>query len=212
MSFDHLAPHYRWMERVLAGNLLHRVRTCWLGDIDAPKRVLFAGEGPGRMLEACVKTFSRCDFTVLDQSHAMLQQAQHRIQRHRETAHTFRFEQTDLRAPSPNMGPFDLIITNFVLDCFAPDDLAKVIHHLAATGSPKAQWLLADFCVPSHGWQRMRAKLILWIAYRFFRCATNLPARAITPPDNFLIAHGFQLDRRQHFSHGLLHADLWKRS
>jgi len=27
MSFDALAPHYRWMERVFAGNLMQRHRT-----------------------------------------------------------------------------------------------------------------------------------------------------------------------------------------
>ena len=30
MSFDRLAPHYSWMERVLAGRELHKCRTAFL--------------------------------------------------------------------------------------------------------------------------------------------------------------------------------------
>ena len=59
MSFDLLAPHYRWMEWVLAGEKLQRCRTAWLEVLPAPARVLILGEGNGRFLEALMRQIGR---------------------------------------------------------------------------------------------------------------------------------------------------------
>src|SRR5436189_4439542 len=80
MSFDRFAPHYRWMEAVLAGGLLQRCRTRWLTEVRGARRALLVGEGNGRMLEACAAALPDCQFTVLDQSEGMLAQAQRRWQ------------------------------------------------------------------------------------------------------------------------------------
>src|SRR5947207_3033135 len=53
MSFDLLAPHYRWMEFLLAGEKLHRGRTAFLDLIPPPEKILLAGEGHGRCLVEC---------------------------------------------------------------------------------------------------------------------------------------------------------------
>jgi hypothetical protein len=48
--------------------------------------------------------------------------------------------------------------------------------------------------------------------YAFFRFVTRLPARKLTPPDNYLQAAGFRLRSRQQTDWGLLHSDWWERS
>ena len=75
MSFNRLAPHYRWMEAVLAGGVLQQCRTRWLAEVRTPRRALLAGEGPGRMLEACVQAWPECEFTALDSSNGMIERA-----------------------------------------------------------------------------------------------------------------------------------------
>lgn len=37
MSFDRIAPHYRWLEAILAGNVLQRARTAWLAATPPPR-------------------------------------------------------------------------------------------------------------------------------------------------------------------------------
>ena len=50
MNFDTLAPHYRWMEWILAGNKLQKARTRWLREIAGARRVLLVGEGSARCI------------------------------------------------------------------------------------------------------------------------------------------------------------------
>ena len=108
-------------------------------------------------------------------------------------------------------GRFDLIVTHFFLDCFPAAQLAAVIELLADSASAGANWLIADFMVPERGWQRWRARLILWLAYAFFRRVTGLSAKRIVPPDEFLVRAGFSLRRQMRSEWGLLRSDLWCR-
>ncbi len=210
MSFDRLAPHYRWMETLLAGSILQRCRTRWLADAPSPRRALLAGEGPGRMLDACAQVWPGCEFTVLDVSRGMLNQARRRW-RQGSDGPVVNFIAADAREWAGPRGKFDVVVTNFFLDCFAPDDLKRVIENLSAVAAPGATWLVSDFKVPPAGWRHWRARFVLALAYGFFRIATDISARRITPPDEYLRAAGFVLRRRTGFNFGLLHADLWQR-
>lgn len=210
MSFDRLAPHYRWMEALLAGSVLQQCRTRWLAEVSPPRRALLAGEGPGRMLDACAQIWPDCEFTVLDSSRGMIEQTRRRPARLSKGV-SVNFIAADAREWSGPRGTFDMVVTNFFLDCFAPDDLKRVVENLGTAAAREATWVLSDFKVPSAGWRRWRARLVLASAYGFFRVVTDISARCITPPDENLRAVGFVLRRRESFNFGLLHADLWHR-
>ncbi|HTH48050.1 MAG TPA: class I SAM-dependent methyltransferase, partial [Candidatus Limnocylindria bacterium] len=156
MSFDRLAPHYRWMEAVLAGGLLQRCRTRWLGEVGGARRALLVGEGHGRMLEACAAALPGCEFTVLDQSEGMLATAQRRWAQI-GGRQKIRFQAADLRDWRAEGAAFDVVVTNFFLDCFTAEELPQVIANLSAALTLQGRWLLADFCVPPKGWRRLRA-------------------------------------------------------
>jgi ubiquinone/menaquinone biosynthesis C-methylase UbiE len=207
MSFDTLAPHYRWMERVLAGQKLQRCRTAFLDKIPAPKRALLVGEGNGRFLTAFITQFPNCEITCLDASAKMLAEA-----KRFSAPHPIQFIDTDIHAWKAPAATFDLIVTNFFLDCFPADQLAIIIKSLATASAPEATWLLADFNQPAQGWKRWRAQWILASMYLFFRAATKLPVKQLIAPDPFLIANGFHLVDRVHHDWELLHADHWKRA
>ena len=55
MSFDRLAPHYRWMEAVLAGGKLQRCRTAFLNEVKDARHALIVGDGNGRFLSALLR-------------------------------------------------------------------------------------------------------------------------------------------------------------
>lgn len=211
MSFDRLAPHYRWMERVLAGEKLQRCRLAWLGDVRDCQNVLVVGEGPGRFLGEAARALPSARFCCVDASAAMLARARAVWAKAGGEVERAQFVQTNLPAWEPPAGTFDLVVTHFFLDCFPADLLAAVVTRLAAGAGVNARWLLADFCVPARGIARWRARLALGAAYTFFRVATRLPARRLAPPEACLAAEGFQLVRRRTSDWGLLHSDLWQR-
>jgi ubiquinone/menaquinone biosynthesis C-methylase UbiE len=211
MSFDALAPHYRWMECVLAGEKLQRSRTAFLGDVPIPKKILLVGEGPGRCLLECRRQFAHAAITCLDASQSMLDQARRQLERHNARPAPLNFVQADILHWRPDGDAYDLIITNFFLDCFRADQLLRIVSKLGSAATTDGHWLLADFQKAASGVKRIRSRLILWTMYTFFRMATQLPARELTAPDVFLEHVGFTLHRRIESEWGLIHSDWWRR-
>jgi len=210
MSFDVLAPHYRWMELVSAGEKLQRCRTAFLSRVPAAKNILILGEGNGRFLFECRRQFPRAAITVVDASARMIELARKRLARCGVKTDRIDFIRADALTWRPPARAFDLIVTHFFLDCFRPDQLELLIPKLALAAAPNAHWLLADFQAAAAGWRRGRSRVILWLMYRFFIALTRLPARTLTAPDFFLEQQGFELREREIYDWELLRSDCWR--
>lgn len=211
MSFDLLAPHYTWMEKVLAGPRLQRCRVTWLDALAGCEDLLIVGVGHGHFLKRCAQRFPRARITSVDASAGMLRRAR----RHAEhVPHVERLEFVHAALPDwpPPAGAYDAIVTHFFLDCFAGEELRVVIGQLAAAARPEAVWLLSDFAIPRGGFARQRARAVHALMYGFFRRVTRLRARRLTEPDPLLQAKGFRLAGRKPSEWGLLRADVWLRA
>lgn len=211
VSFDRLAPYYRPMEAVAAGRIMQRCRTSFLAETIGRRRALLVGEGPGRFLIELLRATPRMEVTVLEQSPQMIRQAKSRLRKKGLDASRVEFQTVDALTWNPPVQGFDLIATHFFLDCFGPEELADLIGKLGQSATEDARWLLGDFCIPKRGWRRFRARVIHAAMYAFFRVATGLSAKRLTPPDRFMQRAGFQRMERRLFSLGLLHSDLWVR-
>jgi ubiquinone/menaquinone biosynthesis C-methylase UbiE len=212
MSFDLLAPHYRWMEFVLAGGKLQRCRTAFFDKIGPAQNVLILGEGNGRFLVELRPKLPSATFTILDASPKMLEQARKRVLRAGLDPAGIRFLHQDILDWEPEPASADLIVTHFFLDCFSEAQLDTIISRVARAAAPQAVWLLADFAVPASGFPRLRARAIHALMYAFFRLATRLPARALSSPAHFLERKGFVLQEQMTYEWGLLHSDFWRRA
>jgi ubiquinone/menaquinone biosynthesis C-methylase UbiE len=211
MSFDALARHYRWMEWVLAGDKLQRCRTAFLDRAAGAQNILIVGEGNGRFLVECRRKLPGARAAVVDASAGMLAAARSRLERSGLSSAGIQFIHADARDWRPQPKAHDLLVTHFFLDCFPRQQLEQVVANLAQGAAPGAKWLLADFQAPATGLARRRALLIHAVMYRFFQATTRLPARRLVPPDEFLAAHGFNLEERRTSEWGLLRSDLWRR-
>jgi ubiquinone/menaquinone biosynthesis C-methylase UbiE len=211
MSFDALAPYYRWMEMMLAGGALHRCRTAFLDEIPRPERILLLGEGHGRSLAEFCRRFPAAQITCVDASEPMLTQARRHLARQHLPAHQVEFIRADVLDWTPPPGGYDLVATHFFLDCFRPGQLERMTPKIAASLQPRGIWLIADFQAPTGGWRGLRSRLILGLLYVFFRRVTRLPARTLTPPDSLVAQTGLALQRRITIEWGLLHSDWWQK-
>ncbi len=210
MSFDTLAPYYRIMERVTAGGILQRCRTAFLAETTSSRRALLLGEGPGRFLEELLRTNSQVEVTCVERSPRMIAEARSRL--NASGLARVHFVQADALTWQPPQSTFDLVVTNFFLDCFCREELAALVSKIAASGTADARWLLADFREPERGWRRWRGRAALALMYGFFRVATGLSASQLTPPDEFLEAGGFRLTARRLANFEFAHSDLWRRT
>jgi ubiquinone/menaquinone biosynthesis C-methylase UbiE len=211
MSFDVLAPHYTWMEAVLAGPRLQRARVTWLEELRECRDILILGVGHGHFLRRCAQRFPAARITAVDASVGMLRRAEQRARRADANPGNLNFIHAALPGWRPAQESCDAIVTHFFLDCFAPDELEHVIESLARAARPAARWLLSDFAVPPRGLARQRARVVHGLMYGFFRRVTRLPARRLTEPDPLLAANGFELFGRRTSEWGLLRADCWTR-
>ncbi len=212
MSFDRLAPHYHWLELAFAGGLMHRCRTAFLPRTRAARHALLVGEGTGRFLAELLRANPHVRVTCVEHSPAMIEQARRRLHTENLDPARVEFHAANALDWSPPAGQYDLLVTNFFLDCFRPAQLQDLVPRLARATAPGALWLLADFRVPPRGWRRLRAIVILAALYAGFKITTSLSASRLTPPDPLLAQAGFSLVERRLASFGLAHSDLWQRT
>ncbi len=211
MNFDRLAAHYHWMEKIFAGGLMQNCRTTFLSRTKSCRQALLVGEGTGMFLAELLRLNPRIQVTCVEQCEGMIKQARQRLSREQLDGSQIQFQQMDALHWMPSREKFDLVVTNFFLDCFRAEELQKLVPLLAESTTSGAIWLLADFRVPEQGWRRWRAKAILALLYAFFKLTTALSANRLTPPDSFLTQAGFKLVDRRLVNFGLAHADLWSR-
>ncbi|HEX4665062.1 MAG TPA: class I SAM-dependent methyltransferase, partial [Chthoniobacterales bacterium] len=79
MSFDRVAPHYRWLETLVFGRQLQAARMAFVKEIEAPRRVLVLGEGDGRFLAEFVRLHPRSVVDCVEASERMIELAQRRV-------------------------------------------------------------------------------------------------------------------------------------
>ncbi|HEX3856513.1 MAG TPA: class I SAM-dependent methyltransferase [Verrucomicrobiae bacterium] len=212
MNFDRLAAHYHWLEKLFAGGLMQRCRTAFLARTKNCRRALLVGEGTGKFLVELLRCNPQIQITCVEHCKGMIKQTRQRLSAEKLDCARIQFRQMDALDWTPPSEKFDLVVTNFFLDCFRADQLQKLVPLLAESTTTEAVWLLADFREPERGWRRWRAKIILAMLYASFKLTTSLFANRLTPPDNFLTVAGFRLIDRRLLNFGFAHADFWQRN
>lgn len=210
MSFDRLAPHYRWIEALFAGERLQRCRTAMLEAISPPQNVLIYGEGNGRFLVELLRRFSLARVTVVEASAVMVELAKTRLCREGLESSKVAFLQVDAQCWEPPASSFDLIVTCFFLDCFREDQLKHLIPRIANAGTKEAHWLVADFQIATSGLRRLFSRVMVALLYAFFRRVTHLPGHKLVDPAPLLQSAGFVCERHEELSWGMLYSALWK--
>lgn len=186
-DFNPLARPYHLLERLAFQNALQTARTAHLASVAQDARnVLIVGEGDGRFLASFRQLNPHAQVTVLDLSQSMLALA-----RQRDPSPHTTFIHADITTDAPPPGPYDLLVTHFLLDCFDQPTCDAVIATLADAATPNAHWLLADFHLPAEGLPRLQAQLWLKTMYTFFRLTTGLQASRLPNPLPTLSGQGF---------------------
>lgn len=207
--FDVLAPHYDWMEAVLAGRKLERCREALIGYLPEVRNVLLVGEGHGKFLAEILRRNPEAEITCVDASARMLEVSRGRLERMGLPHERVRFVCADVR--EAELPVSELVVTNFFLDCLTEEQLEAVTRRLSDCLRPGGRWLVADFQIPPTGWKRVRAQWIHWLMYRFFRAVTRLPASGMHQPAPYLQRSGLMCEERREFDWGLLYSELWRK-
>ena len=128
MDCDRIARAYRWIEYLSFGRELERRRFRHIPHVADACHALILGGGDGRFLARLMRQNPRARAEYVDCSPRMLSLARSRAGGDRVS-----YRLSDARALPLAPESFDLIVTNFFLDCFDEADAAEV-----GTGGPRS--------------------------------------------------------------------------
>src|SRR4029450_3382499 len=127
----------------------------------------------------------------MDESEAMPQLARARLRRtHPESFSRVHFICENILQWSPRKS-YDLLVTQFFLDCFPGRELQAIVAKLASAAEPGAVWLIADFTIPRKRFARANARVWLRMMYTFFRATAGIVANELVDPAPCLAGRGF---------------------
>jgi len=207
-NFDPIARPYRWLEYLTFGPALTRCRNHFLPALTDHHTALILGDGDGRFLARLLAANPNLRADAVDISLAMLHLLTQRVHLAHPTAATrLRTHHLDALTFVPT-GPYDLIVTNFFLDCLTQSEFANLITRLTPHLAPNALWLVSDFRIPA-GPLHLPARILVRALYLAFRLLTGL--RTTHLPDHDSALHAAGLTRAtEHLSlAGLLTTELW---
>lgn len=206
-GFDALASSYRWLETLAFGGALMRARIAHFSHLATCQKILVVGDGDGRALIELLQQAPAAHIDSIDISPRMIAQAKARLPQADLARVTFTV--ADARTVPLN-GPYDGVVTAFVLDCFTPEDTAALIRRVAARLTPDARWIYTDFAVPASGLTRLHARVVVGGLYAFFRWRTGIEARELPPVEAELAAVGLRVVATRTWRAGLVRSALFQ--
>ena len=195
MNADPIARAYRWIEYAAFGRSLERCRFATLPFTAETRTVLILGEGDGRFLARLLRGNARATVDVIDASARMLELARGRV--------------PDGPAGSDS---YELIVTNFFLNCFSPVTAAALIAKWAGVLKPGGLWLVGEFNEPESGIRRLHARVWRVALYRFFQLTTKLEASRLPPYTTLLASANLALVERNESRFGLMISQVWRKN
>lgn len=208
MSFDHIAPVYRWLEYALFGPALERCRTTFLALPPEVSQLLAVGDGDGRFLAAALRAHPSLRAVAIDASASMQRLAKERCKFAAARVH---FISADILSDHVAAQPSQAVATHFFFDCFAERELRTAISAIAGAAPDARYWLISEFAIPERGPMRWMAYALTRTLYTFFRKTTGISGHKLVDYRPLLETQGFHLQQEVFRMGGLLVGQLWVR-
>jgi ubiquinone/menaquinone biosynthesis C-methylase UbiE len=183
-NYDHIAPVYDLLSRVVFGRQIEAAQVCLLKFIPPHSRILIVGGGTGWILEKLAEEHGlglKIDY--VESSARMIT-----LSRKRDIKdNTVNFINLPIeKYMSENL--YDVIITPFIFDNFRLGKIQMVFDKLDARLMRGGMWLHADFVYDKKKpslWQ----KLLLKIMYFFFRLTAGIETQELIAMDGYFITY-----------------------
>ena len=206
--FDNLAPWYHFLETISFGNQLQQCRISQLAELNEVKNVLILGDGNGRFLESLLKSNNNSKIESIDISRNMIELANARITSLPNTSKVI-FIHSDVFDWDFPKCKYDLVVTNFFLDCFTYSELTNLIEKVSVSLKPEGKLIYGDFNIPNSFFKKTLATLLLFGMYVFFRIFTRISANSLHDPTFLLIENKFILKNEKYYLGSFLKSQLW---
>jgi len=191
VCFDKVAVVYGFLEKVLFGSNLQRMRLKYLDRMENSKQILLVGEGCGFFLEKLLKVNEKAVITIVEPSERMIHQAKARVpvkDRERVVFCNMTFERF---VPSKT---FDAAGTFFYWDCFRENQLKVFLPKLFDCLKAEGFLINVDFFELAHPdgtGLKLTHFILLRILFGFFGFATGIENTRVLDIEPIAVAYGF---------------------
>ena len=206
--FDNLAPWYHFLETISFGNRLQQCRISQLAELNEVTNILILGDGNGRFLESLLKSNSNAEIESLDISRKMIRLATARINTLPKNSRVV-FIHSDVFDWEFPSSKYDLVVTNFFLDCFNYSELTNLVESISLSLKPEGKLIYGDFNVPNSLFKKTLTSLLLFGMYLFFRIFTRISANSLHDPTTLLIKNKLILKSEKYYLCSFLKSQLW---
>jgi demethylmenaquinone methyltransferase/2-methoxy-6-polyprenyl-1,4-benzoquinol methylase len=148
-SYQLVAPFYEELAQLLSRGRIHAAKLSQLAWLEPGDRVLYAGVGSGEDAAAAARAGARV--TALDVSPRMLGRLERRL-----GADASRVQLRCEDFARHEGGPYDVVVLNFFLNVFGPDEMPHVLERgVAMLAGSRSRLMIADFTPPKHSLERI---------------------------------------------------------
>lgn len=188
------------------GSRLDKARHAFSDTVVQAGRILLVGEGNGRFLTSLLGQKGDGCVKVVEKSTVMVRLAKDRIRKLEDMRCDVEFIETDLHRCQPGEG-FDCVVTHFFLDLFNPPGQTAIIEKFAELTTENATWINVDF-IPA---RTLRGRLLIWLAYRFFRMISRIEAKSCSDESPVATQSGWILAEAIPYLGGLVVARRYRK-
>jgi SAM-dependent methyltransferase len=213
MDCNTIASYYQPLEYLCFGRGLERRRFAYLTEAAYSRRAIICGGGDGRFLARLLHGNPGVEIDFVDLSSRMVALAEARITGMGPLARSrVAFHVGDIREFKPRVGCYDLIVTNFFLDCFFDREIKGVVSLISDWTAPEAQWMVSEFRESGGRINRLWTRWTIRGLYGAFRITTGLRPARLPHFSTALRDAGFRPSYVEDAFGGLLQSSLWVRT
>lgn len=207
-NYDGLATWYLLLEKLSFGNQLQKCRLSQLEEVKDASSILILGDGNGRFLESLLKSNVKAKIDSIDISQKMINLAKMRVALISNNTQVI-FIHSDVFEWCFPEDKYDLVVTNFFLDCFTYSELINLIEKISLSLKPEGKLIYGDFNVPKSFLKKAIALPILGVMYLFFRITTGITTNNLIDPTLLIIENGFTLNNEKYQLGNFIKSQLW---
>lgn len=203
-SFDIVAPVYDSLAKLIFGSAITQAQLVNLEMVPAKAKILVIGGGTGWFLLELLQNTNCSRVVYVEASKKMLYQArQLLISKYGQECKTeFRLGNENNITPAEK---YDVVITNFFLDLFAPAPLQYITDKLYTALTPGGYWFITDFIKPdATSWKKIWSSVLLRGMYIFFRVTCQISATTLPDWEHLLKQYSLKGRKSGYFYYGLI--------